>query len=72
MIEPRLEFVKEQKVLVLDDEPASIIQNKVNDIINDGWFVVSVNSQHVSTGANTRNAFKGGYFVLFERHVLKK
>ena len=72
MIEPRLEFVKEQKVLVLDDEPASIIQNKVNDIINDGWFVVSVNSQHVSPGANTRNAIKGGYFVLFERHVLKK
>jgi len=54
--------MKEQKVLVTGDDYASLVQSKVNEILEEGWLIVSVTAQH--------NA-KGGYFILFERTVLK-
>jgi hypothetical protein len=60
--------MKEQKVLVTGDEYASTIQSKVNEILKEGWLVVSVIAQHVATGSSMYA--RGGYFIVFERTVL--
>jgi hypothetical protein len=61
--------MKEQKVLVTGDDYASTVQSKVNEILEEGWLIVSVTAQHIATGSSM-NA-RGGYFILFERTVLK-
>jgi hypothetical protein len=54
-----------QKVLVVGDEYAHNIQYKIDDILNEGWLIVSVTAQHVSTGSS--QGYKGGYLIVFER-----
>jgi hypothetical protein len=61
-----IEF-KQQKVLVTGDEYASDIQNKIDKILEDGWFIVSVTAQHISTGSGSH--LRGGYLIVFERTI---
>ena len=61
-----IEF-KQQKVLVTSDEYASDIQKKIDKILEDGWFIVSVTAQHVSTGCTYH--LTGGYLIVFERTI---
>jgi hypothetical protein len=58
--------MKEQKVLVIADEPSSLIQRKVEEILEQGWLITSVSAQHVSTGSS--QFLRGGYFIIFERY----
>jgi len=58
--------MKEQKVLVIADEPSPIIQQRVQEILNQGWIITSVSAQHVSTGSS--QFLRGGYFIIFERY----
>jgi hypothetical protein len=60
--------MKEQKVLVTGDDYASLVQSKVNEILEEGWLIVSVTAQHIAMGSSMA---RGGYFILFERTVLK-
>jgi hypothetical protein len=60
-----IEF-KQQKVLVTSDEYASDIQKKIDKILEDGWFIVSVTAQHISTGSGH---LRGGYLIVFERTI---
>lgn len=57
--------MKNQKVLVVGDEYAHNIQDKINDILNEGYLIISVTAQHVSTGSN--QSFRGGYLIVFEK-----
>jgi hypothetical protein len=57
--------MKEQKVLVLADEPYGIIQRKVDEILEQGWMITSVSTQHV---AGSSGQIRGGYFIIFERY----
>jgi len=59
--------MKEQKVLVIGDEYPSMVQSKVNEMLEEGWLIVSVTAQHVATGSSM-NA-RGGYLIVFERTV---
>jgi hypothetical protein len=61
-----IEF-KQQKVLVTGDGYASDIQNKIDKILEDGWFIVSVTAQHISTGSGSH--LRGGYLIVFERTI---
>lgn len=61
-----IEF-KQQKVLVTGDEYASDIQKKIDKILEDGWFIVSVTAQHISTGS--AGHLRGGYLIVFERTI---
>ena len=54
-----------QKVLVVGDEYAHNIQYKIDDILNEGWNIVSVTAQHVSTGSP--QWLRGGYLIIFEK-----
>lgn len=58
--------MKTQKVLVVSDEYANEMQSKIDDILNEGWFIISVTAQHVSTNRDGRNLL-GGYLIVFER-----
>ena len=58
--------MKEQKVLVIADEPSLIIQQRVQEILEQGWLITSVSAQHVSTGSS--QYLRGGYFIIFERY----
>lgn len=58
--------MKEQKVLVIADEPSLIIQQRVQEILKQGWMITSVSAQHVSTGSS--QFLRGGYFIIFERY----
>ena len=57
--------MKNQKVLVVGDEHAYYLQNKIDDILNEGYLIVSVTAQHVSTGST--QVCKGGYLIVFEK-----
>jgi hypothetical protein len=57
--------MKTQKVLVVGDEYAHSIQNQINDILNEGYHIISVTAQHVSTGSS--QCHKGGYLIVFEK-----
>ena len=60
--------LKEQKVLVTpDDESYKDVQDKIDKILEDGWFIVSVTAQHVSTGCTYH--LTGGYLIVFERTI---
>jgi hypothetical protein len=61
-----IEF-KQQKVLVTGGEYAIDIQNKIDKILEDGWFIVSVTAQHISTGSGSH--LRGGYLIVFERTI---
>jgi hypothetical protein len=54
-----------QKVLVVGDEYAHNIQSKIDDVLNEGWNIVSVTAQHVSTGST--QWLRGGYLIIFEK-----
>jgi hypothetical protein len=56
--------MKKQKVLVLVNEYASDSQKQIDNILNEGWFIVSVTAQHVSNGSSQT---KGGYLIVFEK-----
>ena len=60
-------LLRQQKVLVTGDEYASDIQNKIDKILEDGWFIVSVTAQHISTGSGSH--LRGGYLIVFERTI---
>ena len=55
----------EQKVLVTGNEYASEVQEKVDELLSQGWKITSVTAQHVAT-ANT-SYMRGGYFIIFTR-----
>jgi hypothetical protein len=57
--------MKEQKVLVVSDEPPSLIQRRVEEILEQGWLITSVSAQHV---AGSTGQIRGGYFIIFERY----
>jgi len=57
--------MKEQKVLVVADEPPNLIQRRVEEILQDGWMITSVSAQHV---AGSSVQIRGGYFIVFERY----
>lgn len=62
-----IEF-KQQKVLVTpDDESYKDVQDKIDKILEDGWFIVSVTAQHISTGSGSH--LRGGYLIVFERTI---
>ena len=58
--------MKTQKVLVVGNEHAYYLQNKIDDILNEGYLIVSVTAQHVSTNKNG-DSLSGGYLIVFER-----
>jgi hypothetical protein len=60
-------LLRQQKVLVTGDEYAGDIQNKIDKILEDGWFIVSVTAQHISTGSSSY--LRGGYLIVFERTI---
>jgi hypothetical protein len=54
-----------QKVLIVGEEYAWIIQDKIDNILNEGYHIVSVTAQHVSTGSS--QGYAGGYLIVFEK-----
>lgn len=58
--------MKKQKVLVLGNLYADEMQQKIDPILEDGWHIVSVTSQHVATGSTS--PVRGGYLVVFEKY----
>lgn len=58
--------MKKQKVLVLGNLYADEMQKKIDDVLEDGWYIVSVNTQHIAStsGITTR----GGYLLVFEKN----
>ena len=61
--------MKTQKVLVVSDAYAWTIQDKIDNILNEGWLIVSVTAQHVSTNRAERNLL-GGYLIVFEKIII--
>ena len=60
--------MKEQKVIVLSgSDYASEMQVRINEMINEGWFVVSVTAQHVATGSSQSSPARGGYLIVLEK-----
>jgi hypothetical protein len=59
--------MKEQKVLVTGNESASIVQEEVNNLLEEGWFIVSVTAQHIAMGGTY--PIRGGYLIVFERTI---
>jgi len=62
--------MKEQRVLVTGNDYASQVQREVDALMAEGWQVVSVTAQHVTTGSS--QTIRGGYFIVFERNVADK
>ena len=59
--------MKEQKVIVLSgSDYASEMQVRINEMIDEGWFVVSVTAQHVAGSSQTSPA-RGGYLIVLEK-----
>ena len=54
-------FDKEQKFLIVDDE------KQVNDLLNDGWYVLSVTAQHVAMGNGGGIFTRGKFAIVLER-----
>lgn len=64
--------MKEQKVYVTaNDEYASDIEKTINNSLEDGWQIVSVTAQHISTNVNATSTTRGGYLIVFERKIYK-
>ena len=61
----RPKVLKKQKVLVLQNEYLYNIQPKIDEILEEGYFIVSVTAQHVSVGST--NHLYGGYLIVFEK-----
>jgi len=61
--------MKEQKVLVTGNDWASEVQKKVDDILEQGWQLVSVTAQHIASSRT--DIVRGGYFIVFEREKQK-
>lgn len=58
--------MKKQKVLVLGNLYADEMQQKIDPILEDGWYIVSVTPQHVATGSGS--VARGGYLIVFEKY----
>ena len=58
--------MKKQKVLVLGNLYADEMQQKIDPILEDGWYIVSVTSQHVATVSTS--PIRGGYLIVFETY----
>ena len=56
-------YDKEQKFLIADDEA------QFNDLLNDGWYVISVTAQHVAMGDGGNIFIRGKFAVVLERLV---
>jgi hypothetical protein len=58
--------MKEQKVLVVSDGSyASNIENNIDEILKQGYLIISVTAQHVSTASTA--SITGGYIIVFEK-----
>ena len=54
---------KEQKVVITGNA------NGVNDLLDQGWKVVSVTAGHVSTQYNNYDAYYGRFCFILERKI---
>ncbi len=63
--------MKEHRVVVLSGyDYASDMQKEVNGWLQNGWQVVSVTAQNVTTGSS--QIARGGYLLVLERDVADK
>ena len=53
----------EQKVIISD------VEYNVQDLLNEGWKVVSVTAQHVSIGGGNYTTNNGKFCFILERGV---
>ena len=53
----------EQKVIISD------VEYNVQDLLNEGWRVVSVTAQHVSIGGGNYTTNNGKFCFILERGV---
>lgn len=58
--------MKKQKVLVLGNLFAEEMQKKIDPILEDGWYIVSVTPQHVAIASPA--PVRGGYLIVFEKY----
>ena len=61
--------LRQQKVLVTGDESYKDVQEKIDKILENGWFIVSVTAQHVKKKHVKKSGsyLRGGYLIVFER-----
>ena len=61
--------LRQQKVLVTGDESYKDVQDKIDKILENGWFIVSVTAQHVKKKHVKKSGshLRGGYLIVFER-----
>ena len=62
--------LRQQKVLVTpDDESYKDVQDKIDKILENGWFIVSVTAQRVKKKHVKKSGshLRGGYLIVFER-----
>jgi hypothetical protein len=58
--------MKQQRVIVTPyNSYASDTEERINAAIADGWRVVSVTAQHISTSSS--QTARGGFFVVLEK-----
>jgi len=60
--------MKKQKVLVLGNLFAEEMQKKIDPILEDGWYIVSVTPQHVAAASASTSPVRGGYLIVFEKY----
>jgi hypothetical protein len=60
--------LRQQKVLVTGNESYKDVQEKIDKILENGWFIVSVTARHISTGGGSH--LRGGYLIVFERTIM--
>lgn len=56
--------LRQQKVLVTGDESYKDVQEKIDKILENGWFIVSVTAQRVKKKHVKKS---GSYLIVFER-----
>ena len=63
--------LRQQKVLVTGDESYKDVQEKIDKILENGWFIVSVTAQHVKKKHVKKSGsyLRGGYLIVFERTI---
>jgi hypothetical protein len=55
--------MNEYKVIITKDE------EKINQMIKEGWFIDTITAQHVATGSISTS--KGNFLIVFKRLKLK-
>lgn len=58
--------MKKQKVLVLGNIYADEMQEKIDAVLKDDWYIVSVTAQHIATSSSITT--RGGYLIVFEKN----